>query len=252
LRTSQRRDLLGHVDVGVDRQAYPAAPGGGGQPGHAVADLRLQPVLRHPHQRLGRQPDVADRVDLHQPGDERLQPRERHVGHVATGDDDVAHPRRAVQVVDHRVQPVDRLRHELQLRNLRRRVSDQVHPGAVPAVLRAGRQDLGQHLGGVAVGQALDRPHLLLVQRVAGGERMRRPVGVAVGVDRQHVAADRVGVDRIGAGRLGRHDRVEHLRRDQQRHRGPLGLVALEVGIELIADEVAPDGTQLPHVLDAM
>ena len=77
-------------------------------------------------------------------------------------------------------------------------VADQVHPGAVPAVLRAGGQQLGEHLGGVAVGQALDDPHLVLVQRVAGGVRVARPVGAPVAEHRQHVAADRVGVERLG------------------------------------------------------
>src|SRR3712207_7872921 len=47
------------------------------------------------------------------------------------------------------------------LRDGGRRVAHQVHPRAVPAVLRAGRQQLRQHLGGVAVGQALDGPHLV-------------------------------------------------------------------------------------------
>ena len=137
------------------------------------------------------------------------------------------------------------------------RVADQVHPGAVAAVLRTGRQQLGQHLGGVAVGQPLGGPHVVLVQRVAGGVRVRGPVGAPVGEHRDHVVADRVGVERLGqrarAGRLGagRH-RVHHLRRHEHRHRGALGLVALEVGVEPLVEQVAHQLAQLLDVLDAV
>ena len=101
-----------------------------------------------------------------------------------------------------RVVPVDRLEGELELVDLRRGVADQVHPGAVAAVLRAGGEQLGEHLGRVAVGQALGHPHVVLVQRVAGRVRVRRPVGAAVGRDRDHVAPDRVGVERVGVRHL--------------------------------------------------
>ena len=74
-------------------------------------------------------------------------------------------------------------------------VADQVHAGAVAAVLRAGRQQLGEHLGGVAVGEPLGHPHVVLVQRVAGGVRVRGPVGAPVGEHREHVVAHRVGVE---------------------------------------------------------
>ena len=77
-------------------------------------------------------------------------------------------------------------------------VADEVHPGAVAAVLRAGRQQLGQHLRGVAVGEPLGDPHVVLVQRVAGGVRVGRPVGTAVAEHRDHVVPDRVGVERVG------------------------------------------------------
>ena len=173
------------------------------EPLHAGADVVLQPVLRQAHQGLGGQPDVADVLDVEQPRDERLEVLERHVGDVAAGDDDVAHAGGAAQVVDHRVVAVDRLEVELQLVDDRRRVADEVHAGAVPAVLRAGRQQLGEHLGGVAVGEALGDPHVVLVQRVAGGVRVARPVGAPVGEDREHVVADRVGVERLGPGLAG-------------------------------------------------
>ena len=134
--------------------------------------------------------------------DSRLLPR--HVGHVAAGDDDVADARVGLEVGDVRVVPVDRLEGELELVDRRRGVADQVHPGAVAAVLRAGGEQLGEHLGGVAVGEALGDPHVVLVQRVAGGVRVRRPVGAPVGGDRDHVAADRVGVERLGGAGPGR------------------------------------------------
>ena len=105
---------------------------------------------------------------------------------------------RAAQVVEHVAEPVVRLADELELVDDRGGVADQVHPGAVAAVLRAGRQQLGQHLGRVAVGEPLGDPHVVLVQRVAGGVRVGRPVGAAVGEDRQHVVPDRVGVERLG------------------------------------------------------
>ena len=164
--------------------------------------------------------------------------------------------RGAAQVVDHRVQPVGRLEHELVLVDLGGGVADQVHPGAVPAVLRAGRHDLGEHFGGVAMGESLDGPHLRLVQRVPRRVRVARPVGTTVAEDRQHVVPNRVGVERLGVrarrqGR-GRSDRVEHLRRQQHRHRGPLGHVALQVGVQPLLEQVAHDRAQLLDVLHAV
>ena len=106
--------------------------------------------------------------------EEGLEPRPRHVGHVAAGDDDVAH-RRACGAGSRASSPCRStgLPANLSLSITGRGVADQVHPGAVPAVLRAGRQQLGEHLGGVAVGQPLGDPHVVLVQRVAGGVRVR-------------------------------------------------------------------------------
>ena len=224
---------------------------------HALDDVGLQPVLRQADQRLGGQPDVADVLDREDLGQERLEPGPRHVGDVATGDHHVAHRRRTPQVVEHVADPVVRLRDELELLDDRRGVADQVHPGAVAAVLRAGRQQLGEHLGGVAVGQPLGRPHVVLVQRVAGGVRVRGPVGAAVGEDRQHVVTDRVGVERLGqrprAGRSRVRDhRVHHLRRHEHRHRRALVLVPLEVGVEPVVDQVAEQLAELLDVLDAV
>ena len=67
----------------------------------------------------------------------------------------------------------------------------------------------------------------------------------------------RVGVEgvgeRAGASRLVvRRHRVHHLRRHQHRHGGPLGLVALQVGVEPVVDEIAEQLAQLLDVLDAV
>src|SRR6266511_2406027 len=45
---------------------------------------------------------------------------------------------------------------------------------------------------------------------------------------------------------------VEHLRRDQHRHRGPLGLVALDRGEQVLGQQVAERGLELAQVLDRM
>ena len=107
------------------------------------------------------------------------------------------------------------------------------------------------------MGQPLGDPHVVLVQRVAGGVRVRGPVGTTVAEHRDHVVPDRVGVERVGhrarAGRARlRHHRVHHLRRHQHRHGGPLGLVALEVGVEAVVHQVTEQVSKLLDVLDAV
>jgi hypothetical protein len=154
--------------VGVDGEVDAAAGGGAGDAFQALDDVGLQPVLRQAHQRLGRQADVADRADVEQPHQEGFEVAPGHVGDVAAGDDHVAHARLRPQVGDHGVVPVDGLERELELVDRRGGVADQVHAGAVAAVLRAGREQLGEHLGGVAVGEAFGDPHVVLVQGVAG------------------------------------------------------------------------------------
>ncbi len=140
------------------------------------------------------------------------------------------------------------------LLDLGRGVANEVHAGAVAAVLGARRHELGQHLGGVAVGQALDHPHLGLVQRVALGVRVARPLRVAVGADRHHVAAHRVGEERLGEvlRRGGRRHRVQHLRRQQHRHGGQLGLVGRQLVVEVLAEQVTHDLAELLRVLHAV
>ena len=164
-------------------------------------------------------------------------------------------------VVDHRVVAVGRLARQLELGELGGRVAHEVHPGAVPAVLRARREQLGEDLGGVAVGQPLDGPHVVLVQAVAGGEGVRRPVGAPVGEHREHVLPDRVGVEGLGVRRPGRRARRRRRRAPscsssaavtQHRHRRPLGLVARQVRIEVVGEEVAHEVAQLVDGLHAV
>ena len=205
--------------------------------------VRLQEVLRQPHQALRGQPDVADVLDVQQRQDELLEVLDRQVRHVAAGDDHVAHRRRPAQVLEHLAVAVLALRLELVLRDLRRGVADQVHARAVPAVLRARRQHLGQDLRRVPVGEPLDGPHVGLVQAVALRVRVRRPLGVALAERRRHVAADRVGA------KLALVHRVDHLRRDQHRHRRPLEHVALDVGRQVVGQVVAERRLQLLEVL---
>ena len=160
----QRGHRLGRVDVGVDGDVHPALAGPGPEPFHARPHVVGQPVLRQAHERLGGQADVTDAVHLQQGADERLQPGPGQVGHIPAGHDHVPHSGRGPQVVDHGGEPLGRGQPELELARRRGGVADQVHPGAVAAVLRAGGQHLGEHLGRVPVGQPFHRPHLRLVQ----------------------------------------------------------------------------------------
>ena len=101
--------------------------------------------------------------------DEGLQRLDGQVGHVAAGDHHVAHARACGAGSRGSARSAPGLRDlEAVLLHLGHVVAHQVHAGAVAAVLRAGGEHLRQHLGRVAVGQALDRPHVGLVQAVAG------------------------------------------------------------------------------------
>ena len=240
------------VDVGVDGEVDPAPAGGTGDPFQPLHDGRLQPVLRQAHQRLGGQPDVPDRLDVQQAHQERLEVLPRHVGHVAAGDHHVPYARVLTQVGEHALVPVHGLEGELELVHRRGGVAHQVHPGAVAAVLRAGGQQLGEHLGGVAVGQPLGDPHVVLVQGVAGRVRVGRPDRVPVGGHRDHVPADRVGVEARRVGYPVGHHRIDHLRRYQHRHRRQRPLVGVEVGVELGAHQVTEHLAELAGVLHAV
>ena len=252
----QRGDRLGRVHVGVDGDADAALPRAGAEPPHPGPHVVAEPVLGESHQRLGGQPDVADVLHVQQVGDEGLEPGPRQVGHIAAGDHHVPHPGRSLQVTDHGGQPVVPRHAELVLADGGGRVAHQVHPRAVAAVLGTRGQYLGEDLGGVAMGEAFDRPHLGLMERVPGGVGMGGPVGAAVAEDRDHVTADRVGVERLGEagrGRSGRgHHRVEHLRRDQHRHGGPFTLVTFQISEERLGQAGTGHLAQLPDVLHAV
>ena len=186
------------VGVGMDGHGDSTTVGGGGDPFHAGADLVLKPVLGESDQSLGGQSDVANVLDLEQLGEEVLQPRPRHVGDIAATHDDIAHRRRTPQVIHHVAESIGRLAGELQLLDHRGGVSNQVHPGAVTAVLRTRGQQLGQNLGGVPVGEPLRHPHVVLVQRVPRRQRVGRPVSAAIREHRDHVVPDRVRIERVG------------------------------------------------------
>jgi hypothetical protein len=64
------------------------------------SDLRLEEVLRQPHEALRGQPDVPDVLDVQQLRDEALERLDGQVGHVAAGDDHVADARGAAEVVE--------------------------------------------------------------------------------------------------------------------------------------------------------
>jgi hypothetical protein len=151
------------VDVGVDGDVDAALPRRPGHPFARLEDVGLEEVLRDAHQPLRGQTDVPDVLDLEESDHEVLQPADRHVGHIAAGDDDVPHRGRAAEVVEHVLPPFVLLLLEPILQDLGRVVADQVHAGAVPAVLGTGGQELGQDLRRVAVGQALHGPHVGLV-----------------------------------------------------------------------------------------
>ena len=243
--------------MGVDRETDTALASPSRDALHARSHVILKPVLRHGGERLGGESNIADVLDLEQRVDEGLQARPRHVGDIATRDDHIAYAGRAAKVVEHLGQSCVGLGEELQLLDLGRGVSDEVHARAVTAVLRTCRQELGQHLGRVAVRESFDRPHLVLVQGVARRVGVARPVGAPVSEHREHVATDGVGVERLrertsacGVG-VACH-RVEHLRGHEHRHRGRALDVSLEVGVEPVVDEVAEHGMQLRDVLHAV
>ena len=104
------------------------------------------------------------------------------------------------------------------------------------------------------MGQPLDGPHLVLVQRVAGGVRVAggragQPVG---GHRAACTGAPGRPASRPSSGTLAGHHRVEHLRRQQQRHRRAARLVGLDVGVEGLVEQVAVDPAQLAEVLHAV
>ena len=132
-------------------------------------------------------------LDVEQPHHEAFQPLDRDVRHIAARHDHVADARRPSEVVEHRVPALALLLLELVLQDLDRVVADEVHPGAVPAVLRARGDQLGQHLGGVPVREPFDRPHLGFMQRISRRERVRRELLFAIAEGGRHVETDGIG-----------------------------------------------------------
>ncbi len=239
----ERGDLLRGVHVRVDRDLDPALVRPTSDRVVAGQHLVLEEVLGDAHQTLRRDPDVADVLDVEQAEQPVLEALDRHVSHVAARNHDVADGRRSPQVLEHRVPALVLLHLEPVLQDLERVVADQVHARAVAAVLRARRDQLGEHLGRVSVREALDRPHVGLVQRVARRHRVGGELGVAVRERRRHVAAHGV------APQIRLVHRVDHLRRDQHRHRGALTLVALDVPVQVVGEEVPERALELDEVL---
>ena len=150
---------------------------------------------------------------------------------------------RRADVVEHRRAPLALANCESILHDLLRALSDEIHPRAVPAVLRARGHELDEHLRGIAVRQALDGPHVPLVQAVATGPRMARKLRVALRVGREHVAPDGVFPEALLV------HRVQHLRRNEQRHRRVFLLIALDAGCKRLGEVRTKDLRELPHVL---
>jgi hypothetical protein len=73
-----------------------------------------------------------------------------------------------------------------------------------------------------------------------------RPIGLPFAVRGRHVPADRIRVE------IRFVHRVDHLGRDQHRHRRALLLVALEVSVELIGEVLAERRLELLQVLDGV
>jgi hypothetical protein len=114
----------------------PRRAAGAGDPLEPLDHVRGEPVLRQRGQRLGGEADVADGLDVEQPHQVRLEGAPRHVGDVAAGHDHVAHAGVLLEVRDVRLVPINWLECQLQLLDRGGRVADEVHPGAVSAVLR--------------------------------------------------------------------------------------------------------------------
>lgn len=216
-----------------------------------------RPVLWQSDESLAGEPHVPDRLDVEQGLDEGFHARPGDVRDVAAGDDHVTDGRGLAQVVDHRLEPGAGFEGETRLGDLGGGVADEVHAGAVAAVLRAGGDQFGEDLGGVAVRQPLRGPHVALVQGVPLGLGVGGVVGPAVGEHREHVAAYRIGVvgvgEAVGAGsRDVRGNGVDHVRGDEHGHRGPLALVAVQVGQEAVAERRSGHLAELAEVLDAV
>ena len=221
----------------------PRSTRGRSHPAERRLHVVLQEVLGDAHQAFGREADVADVLDGQQGHHELLEALHGDVRHITAGDHDVADLRGASQVVEHQLPTFVLLDLELVLEDLQGVVAHQVHARAVAAVLRARGDQLGQDLRRIAMGEALDRPHVGLVQRVARRHRVARPLRLAVAEGGRHVAADPI------VAQIRDLHRVDHLRRDEHGHRGPLFLVAADVLQEVVAEVLAEGLLELLEVL---
>ena len=203
----------------------------------------MEEVLRKRREALGGETDVTHVREVEQFRHELLEPDNGDVRDVAARHEHVPDLRRGAHVVEHRPPPLSFANGKPVLHDLLRALSYEIHPRAVPAVLWARSDELDEHLCRIAVREALHGPHVPLVQAVATGPRMARPLLVALRVGREHVAPDGVAPEVLLV------HRVQHLRRNEQRHRRVGLLIALDVVCERVREVRTEDLRELPHVL---
>ncbi len=175
--------------------------------------------------------------------DKRFQRGDGRVGDISATDDDVAHRWRDAEIIEHLLIAIFLRNLEFQLYHLGHVVANQVHARAVAAILRTSGEQLRKHLGGITMGQTFHGPHVGFVERVAAGLGMARPFRMTVIKRGEHVAAHRV-VPQV----LVVHG-VQHVRRDEDRHRGALFDVALDAGHQRFGDQVAKNVFKFLEVL---
>ena len=203
-------DLVGRVEVRVEH--------------HVLAELaavvddaaqRVDPGVigehlhRHHRRAFGRKAHAAHVRDRQQRVADQRDVLGRQLVDVAAGDDDVFELGTRGDVVEGLFPLLGRLRQ----RSLVDRFgigADRVRARAETAVDRARLQRQEERLVDVAVGQALHRRVVLLVQRV---ERQPRMIGQQLRRDRDELPADRILV------RPRPVDARDHVRRDAHRHR---------------------------------
>ena len=114
------------------------------------------------------------------------------------------------------------------------------------AVLRTGGEDFRQDLGRVAVGETFHHPHVRLVQAVPARAWVAGPVSRPIVECGQHVPPQRVAPE------IGLIHGVDHLRRKQQRHRGPLALISVDARQQIIRQQRPESGFKLAQILDGV
>ena len=188
----ERRDLPGVVRMRVQSETDAAGSRLPREPPQPLQDVALEEVLRKRREALGGETDVTHVREVEQFRHELLEPDNGDVRDVAARHEHVPDLRRGAHVVEHRPPPLSFANGKPVLHDLLRALSYEIHPRAVPAVLWARSDELDEHLCRIAVREALHGPHVPLVQAVATGPRMARPLLVALRVGREHVAPDGV------------------------------------------------------------